>query len=173
MTVLRKALLAGTACVLVACGGGGGDRERPLLNLRGSAIAPDEFLVVPQQPLEVPADLAALPTPSPGTPDRVAIDAEGRFLAALGGRPQTVGGVPAEDAALVAAARAGSGGTDNIREILRAEDAAFRADRARRIAKLSEDSRAVEIYDRMLLDAFAELARLRALGVKTPTAPAP
>lgn len=147
--------------------------SRPLLNLRGSAVPPDEFLVVPQKPLEIPVDLAQLPEPTPGSVDRVTIDTEGQFLAALGGRRVAPGGVPAEDAALVAAARSGAGDTANIRDILRAEDAAFREDRARRIEKLARDGAAANIYKQMLLDPEAELARLRALGIKTPSAPAP
>lgn len=172
MSAVRIGTVLVAVFLVAACNRGGSTGEsRPLLNLRGSAVAPDEFLVVPQKPLEMPADLATLPEPDPGATPRVQIDAEANLLAALGGRAQGVSGIPAEDAAFVAAARASAGDTANIRAILQAEDAAFRDARARKIARLTEDARAGDIYDRMLLDAFAELARLRALGVKTPSTP--
>jgi len=170
MTAVRIAMLVTLMALVSACGGSQRD-SGPLINLRGSSVPPDEFLVVPQNPLEIPTDLASLPAPTPGSPDRVEIDFEGQLLTALGGRVAAAGGVPAADTALVAAARSGAGSTDDIRAVLAAEDAAFRADRARRIAKLSKDNNAAAIYERMFLDAQAELARLRALGVKTPSAP--
>lgn len=170
MSAVRIGALLVTVALAAACNRGGSTGEtRPLLNLRGSAVAPDEFLVVPQKPLEIPADMASLPEPTPGATPRAQIDSEAELLAALGGRDTGISAVPAADAALVAAARSGAGDTSNIRAVLQAEDAAFRADRARRIAKLTEDARAGDIYDRMLLDALAELARLRALGIKTPS----
>lgn len=158
------------ALAVSGCNRSGGER-RPALNLRGAPVPPDEFLVLPQKPLEMPAESASLPAPVPGAANRVEIDFQGNMIAALGGRTAGNSGVPAEDAALVAAARAGSEGTENIRSILAAEDRAYREERARRIAKLAEDNNAAAIYDRALLDANAELARLRALGVKVPIAP--
>jgi len=52
-------------CAGISACGQRGERSS-LINLRQSAIAPDEFLVVPQKPLETPSDLSSLPTPVPG-----------------------------------------------------------------------------------------------------------
>lgn len=142
---------------------------KPLFNLRGSAVAPDEFLVVPQNPLETPTDLASLPEPTPGAGNLADIDFTQRLYTSLGGRPN--GGRAGVDAAVVNAARANSGVTPGIRDVLRQEDQAFREAQAGRIARLAKKREAVAIYDDMLLDPYAELARLRALGVITPAAP--
>lgn len=169
--MLRIGIVVIAALTLAACNRGGGGDSNPLFNLRAAPIAPDEFLVVPQRPLDMPTDLATLPEPTPGSGNRVDIDFQGNLITALGGRTRAVSGVPAADAALVAAVRTVSGGTDGIRETLRAEDQAFRAARAGRIARLARDNAAITIYDDMLLDPLAEIARLRASGVKVPTVP--
>lgn len=169
-TILKLALILAIGASLSACNRNSGN-GRPLLNLRQSAIAPDEFLVVPQKPLETPASLAVLPTPDPGAKARVMIDFESNLLEALGGRPMSDGAIPASDGAFVKAARAGSGTTDGIRDLLRAEDQAFRDDRAGRIERFAKKRKAVMIYDPMLLDPVAEAARMQALGVKIPAVP--
>jgi len=145
-----------------------GNNGRPLLNLRQSAIAPDEFLVVPQKPLETPSNLSSLPVPDPGAESRAAIDFERNLMRALGGRTSGASGIPASDVAIVNAARSSFGATDNIRALVRAEDQAFREARSGRIERLAKKRLAATIYDPMLLDPKAELARLKALGVKTP-----
>jgi len=122
---LKIAVVVSLAGGLTACNRDG-NNGRPLLNLRQSAIAPDEFLVVPQKPLETPGDLSSLPTPVPGAESRVTIDFEDNLMTALGGRARSGGGVPAADVAIVSAARSSSGTTENIRDVLRSEDQAFR-----------------------------------------------
>lgn len=167
---LKIVMILAIGASLSACNRDG-NSGRKLVNLRQSAVAPDEFLVVPQKPLETPADLSSLPTPVPGAESRVTIDFEDNLLRALGGRPQSGGSVPAADLALVNAARANSGATEGIREVMRAEDQAFREARAARIERLAKKRKAVTIYDPMLLDPISEVARLQALGVKTPAVP--
>ncbi len=158
----------------IASGLGACNREtggRALGNLRQSAVAPDEFLVVPQKPLETPGDLGVLPVPVPGASNRVDIDVEGELLAALGGRVMPMDTVPAAEVALVRAAQSSGGVTPNIRDLVRAEDQAFRETRDGRLERLARKRRAAEIYNVMLLNPVAEAARLRALGIQTPTLP--
>lgn len=171
-------MIRATICILaLAVGLAGcnrdGGKSRPLLNLRGSSVAPDEFLVTPQAPLAEPANYADLPEPEPGAPSLTVIDNQAPMFAALGGRaPVSRGAIPAADQALVAAVQS-RGTIAGIRETLAAEDRAFRENRARRVAKQTEKLNLVSIYEFMLLDPYAEMERLRALGVRVPAAPAP
>ncbi len=164
--VLVVAIIGG----LSACNRSGSGR---VLNLRQTALAPDEFLVVPQKPLQTPADLTTLPAPEPGEPDLVTIDFERNLLAALGGTEPSAGAVPARDGAFVDAVRSSGGSTPDIRAVLRDEDQAFREARKGRLARLEKRRQAVSLYEKMLLDAEAEAFRLRSLGVKTPALPVP
>ncbi len=166
---LKITVVAALLISLAACGRNQGNGQ-PLINLRQSAVAPDEFLVVPQKPLETPSDLSQLPQPLPGTTDRVTIDFEADLLTALGGRPSSGGAVPAADAALVNLVRTG-GVTPDIRDVLRAEDQAYRDARKGRLARLEKNRLAATLYDPFLLDPLAEAVRLRALGVKIPAVP--
>lgn len=143
---------------------------QPLINLRGSSVAPDEFLVIPQKPLETPVDLSSLPTPEPGAGNLVDIDFEQDLIAALGGRDSAPRGIPASEQPLVAASRA-NGTTDGIRDLMRIEDQAYRNARKGRLERLARKRQAITLYNPMLLDPYAELARLQAMGVKTPAAP--
>ncbi len=169
---LKTAIILTLAGGLSACNRDG-NNGRPLLNLRQSAIAPDEFLVVPQKPLETAVDASVLPKPVPGAESRVTIDFEDNLMAALGGRMRSSGRVPASEAALVSAARSNGGTTANIRDIMRDEDQAFREARSGKIDRLAKKRMAVTVYDQMLLDPEAEVLRLQAMGVKTPAIPAP
>lgn len=86
------------------------------------APPPDEFLVVARSPLELPADLSALPTPQPGAPSRVEPDPQGQAQAALlGGEVAVATAAPTEgESALLAAAGAGPQNAE-IREQIVAE----------------------------------------------------
>jgi hypothetical protein len=162
-SALRTVILLVTLA-LAGCG------EQGLVGgLRSAGVGantPDEFLVLPTRPLEVPPDLTALPPPTPGARNRVAYDPEEEAITALSGRPPAARpGAPG----LVAAA--GPTAPD-IRRVLAEEDVAWRqANRPLLFERWfgSDDDRL--IYERMLLDADAELARLRARGVRTPAAP--
>ena len=165
---LNVVLVIATVGILAACTRGGDGR---VLNLRQSAIAPDEFLVVPQKPLETPSDLTSLPAPEPGATDLVTIDFERNLLEALGGRAVSPTAAPARDAAFVGAVRSSGGSTPDIRTVLREEDQAFREARKGRLERLAQQRQAVTLYDSMLLDPTAETLRLRALGVKVPALP--
>ena len=152
---------------LAGCNRDGRDSNRTVLNIRSQGLPPDEFLVLPSKPLERPADLTNLPTPTPGGSNLTDPDITTPLLTALGSRG-TRGGIPAADAPLV---RAVGGSTENIRGILAAEDAAFREDNAGRIESRASRLRAGSIYNSMTLDPVAEAERLRALGVNVPLIP--
>jgi hypothetical protein len=156
------------ALVLLAACGTGGDGLR---NLDTDLAGPDEFSILPSRPIEIP-DTLALPPPTPGGSNRTDQTPNADAIAVLGGDPAATraGGIPAQDAALVAfAARQGT--DPAIRATLAQEDAAFRA-RAGGLSfnPLGRD-RYYPAYARFALDAYRELARLRAAGVVVPTAP--
>ncbi len=155
--------------MLAACGGG----DRGLRDLRSNSGGPDEFSVLPVAPLEMPANLSSLPAPTPGGRNLVDPTPKADAIAALGGRPSAVnaGGIPASDGALVAAAGR-NGVPAGIRATVGAEDAAFRR-RAGNfgIFNILGRDRYFPAYRGQKLDAYAELERLRGLGVETPTAP--
>ncbi len=155
--------LAGTM-VLASCGG-----ETGLRRFQGTG-GPDEFSVQPSRPLEVPA---VLDLPPPGGSNRADVDPAGDAIALLGGSPAAAfaGGVPASDAALVA--QASRNGTDPaIRATLAAEDAAYRGSGGiGGLFNLFGRDRYFQAYAGQALDAYAELARFRALGIAVPSAP--
>lgn len=164
----KPALMIGAALIfLTACAGG----QRSLHNMEGTDGGADEFSVLPTAPIERPADLRTLPTPTPGAPSRVDPTPRADAIVALGGRPDSTGTVPGADAALVAAT--GRSGVDPaIRQTLATEDAAFRSGLGRGLfSGLFGGNRYFATYARQKLDAYAELARLRGLGIDTPTAP--
>ncbi|PJI84588.1 beta-barrel assembly complex subunit BamF [Yoonia maricola] len=154
--------------LITACG----NTDRPLRDLQSAGGGPDEFAVIPLDPLEIP-QTRDLPTPTPGGTNRADPSPNADAIVALGGSPsaQIAGGVPAGDAALVA--QTSRYGVDpNIRAVLAAEDEA-RLNRARRsnvINPLGRD-RYFPAYRREALDASAELARLQDLGVRVPQVP--
>ena len=113
---------AGVLLVAVLALGGCGDGGLAG-GLRAAGIAgkPDEFMVLPTRPLEMPANLAALPPPTPGQPNRVDYQPHAEAIAGLSGRPGAPGN--ADGAALVAAA----GPRDpSVRAELAVEDAEWR-----------------------------------------------
>ncbi len=163
--------LLAAALWLAACGGG----EPRLMNLAGGQDGPDEFRILPTRPLEMPASLAELPTPTPGGTNRVDPTPIADAVAALGGNPAalTVAGVPAADGALVSRATR-FGVEPGIRDQLAAEDLEFRRrNRGRVLERLFGVTTYFRAYRPMSLDRFAELERWRAAGARTPGAPPP
>ncbi len=162
-------LLAATS--LAGCGDDKEGGNGGLLSSFGLGSEPPvEFAVVPQKPLELPEDLAALPEPLPGTRNRTDQTPIEDAVAAIGGNP--AGAAPtASDSALLAAIGANRAQPD-IRQVLTREDAVYREEHRGRILErlLNRDDEAV-VYDRMLLDARLEALRLRALGLRTPAIP--
>lgn len=166
---IRILTIGAMISILTACSGG----HKPLHNMQGVDGGADEFNVLPTAPLEMPASYSALPTPTPGAPNRVDPTPNADAIAALGGRASALqtGGVPASDSALVSVA-ARNGVDPTIRQMLASEDAAYRRGLGRGLfGGLFGGNRYFATYAAMKLDAYAELARLRAAGVETPTAP--
>ena len=161
----RIALTLLAAAALTACSQG----EPELMRLTGgSGDGPDEFLIVPNKPLERPEDLAALPAPTPGGVNRADATPEADMIAALGGNAAAARG---GDPGLLS--YAGRFGTDPaIRQTLAAEDLEFRR---RNDGRLLERLFNVTVYYRAYrpfsLDQHAELERFRRAGVRTPSAP--
>ena len=163
---MRVVVLALVGLTLAGCAG----FDRPLRDLDASSDCPDEFSVVPSAPLELPTDLS-LPVPTPGASNRTDVNPVGAAVAALGGRPNAAGGVPAADAGLVTFASR-NGVAPEIRSLLAAEDARVRERAGRlRFNPFSGGDRYFRAYARQALDAYAELERFRAAGVATPSAP--
>jgi hypothetical protein len=163
-----KAVIAvATMITLAACGGKG---EPELMNLR-SGQGPDEFAIVPPKALEMPENLADLPEPTPGGANRTDQNPEADAAIALGGNPKAAGGIPASDGALYA--HAGRFGVDGaIRGTLAAEDLEWRRDNNGRILeRLFNVTVYYKAYRKQRLDQQAELARWRAAGVRTSSAP--
>ena len=134
---------------------------------------PNEFAVLPTAPLETPDSLTALPEPTPGTSNRVTRAPDRLVVEALGGDPRLLDSdrVPAGEQALVAAASRG-GVIQDIRSRLAAQDEEFRSNnRGRPLEVLFGTNVYFRIYSDQSLDAYAELARLRSAGVRTPAAP--
>lgn len=156
---LRVAALA----AMLALGGCASPEAPQLMNLRSGSGSPDEFSVLPNRSLEIPADLAALP--EPGGRNRAAPDAREAAVEALGGDPQ--GGL--RDPALLALAR---GADPEIRARLAAEDAAFRSRFSPRPLERAFGTNVYfRAYEPMSLNPQAEVARWRAAGVRVPAAP--
>jgi hypothetical protein len=165
----RIAVMVALVATIAAC-----DRNRvpELMNVRPQGQGPDEFGIVPNKPLQAPEDFSALPTPTPGGSNLVDPTPEDDAIAALGGNPAVVArGASAGDAGLIShASRFGVG--QDIRQVLAQEDVDFRR---RRDGRLLERMFSVNIYYRAYepqsLNKYSELERLRAAGVKTPSAP--
>ncbi len=115
----------------------------------------------------MPADMAALPSPTPGARNRVDFQPEVEAVAALTGRPAAAG--TASAATLVARL----GPVDpNIRATLASEDAVYRSEnRGRLLERVANKQVDWSIYEAMRLDANGEFVRLRARGVRVPAAP--
>jgi hypothetical protein len=163
-----RAIIAVAAMVtLAACGDNGAPQ---LMNLR-SGQGPDEFAIVPPKPLEMPASLSELPDPTPGGFNRTDRNPEAEAAVALGGNPSAAGGIPAGDSALYAhSARFGVDGS--IRAQLASEDLDWRRDNNGRILeRLFNVNVYYKAYRKQRLDQQAELARWRALGIRTSSAP--
>lgn len=167
---MRAGRAIGAAALFVATGALAGCQGGGLagaLRSAGVGSAPDEFLVLPTKPLEMPENLAALPPPTPGAPSRVDPQPEADAVAALTGRPSAPGAASA--GTLIARA----GPVDpQIRAQLAAEDAVYRSEnRGLLLDRIADNNSDWSIYDNMRLNADAEFQRLRARGVRVPAAP--
>lgn len=186
LTAPRHAFRAVAALALAAlvsgCGGGGvmgigRDEARvpDLLNTQRSQRTPDEFAILPNKPIEIPQDVAALPPPTPGAGNRVDPTPREDAVAALGGDPGRVAvrsaGFPSADGALVGAASR-YGVAEGIRSELAAADLAFRqANDGLFLERLFNVNIYYQTYRAQSLDQYAELQRFRRAGIRTVAAP--
>jgi hypothetical protein len=157
------ALLVLAAMALSACADGLGGALRQ----SGAISTPDEFLVLPNKPLEMPPDLAALPPPTPGSTNRADLDPEIEAVAALTGRAAPAG--TASSPALVAR----TGPADPaIRTTLAVESTQFqRENRGRLFERWFGSNQERIVYGEIMLDSDAEFDRQRAIGRRVPAAP--
>ena len=165
---MRKGLVLAGAVLLALAACGGAKREPHLMNLRSSTDGPDEFSILPPKGLELPPDLAALPEPTPGGSNLTDQHPMDDAIVALGGDP---GAGAASNGGLVTYASR-HGVAAGIRETLAAEDLRYRQTHGGRpLEKLFRVNTYYKAYARFWLDVYAELARWRAAGVATPSAP--
>jgi len=163
--------LATLVVVVLVLAGCDGQRPPHLMNLRSATRGPDEFGILPTKPLQMPQDLASLPEPVPGGANLTDPTPQADAIAALGGNPAVLARAPSGDAAVLAAATR-FGVAPDIRTTLAAEDLEYRR---KNDGRLLERLFAVTVYYKaylpMSLDQEAELARWRAAGIRTSSAP--
>ena len=94
-----------------------------LMNIRSADSTPDEFTILPNNAIEIPEDLAALPAPTPGGANRVDPNPEADVAIALGGDIARASG-SGHGALISQASRFGV--SADIRQVLAAEDLEFR-----------------------------------------------
>jgi len=166
MPRLILTLTLGAALVaLAACGGSGDPR---LMNLRNTESGPDEFSVLPTEPIEIPQNMRELPPPTPGGVNRTDPDPEGDAIRALGGNPERA--ARASGDVITYASRFGV--SPDIRGTLAAEDLEFRRrNDGRLLERIFNTNVYFRAYRPLALDRYAELERLRRAGIRTPAAP--
>lgn len=156
-------LLIGAAVSLAAC-----QKNSLAGTLRSAGVGgtPDEFMVLPTRPLEMPTNLAALPVPTPGTANLVDYQPRAEALAGLTGRPTLA---TADGSGLVAR---GGPGDPAIRPTLAAEDATYRASNNGLLLErvFARDKNAL-VYRQMTLAQASEYERIRAAGIGVPAVP--
>lgn len=173
MWMPRKTVMMLMAAVIVAGCGGARDDEVSLRKIRHKGNGPDEFSIIPSRPLEMPTDVASLPEPVPGGPNRTDQDPVADGIAALGGNAGARGGA--------APSAAHSGLRDHaarydrdpaIRQTLMAEDREIRRQYGNvNLLRFLPSDDYTQAYKDQWLDAHSEERRLRRAGVRTPAAP--
>lgn len=150
--------------VLAGCGEGG---LAGLLRSSGVTQTPDEFMVLPTRPLEMPSNLNALPPPTPGRANLVDYHPNAEAVAGLTGRQGPAG--TADGSAVVA--RTGVG-APQIRATLAVEDAEYRAqNRGRLLERWFSRDKVALTYRSQTLDAPVSFETMRARGVGVPAPP--
>lgn len=168
---MRHRILALTVLTLAlaACGDG------KLSRIKNTGNGPDEFAVLPTNPLQTPPSYRALPTPTPGGANLVDTNPRAEGIAALGGNPAATvpGSIGAADAGLVNHARR-LGMESDVRQDLALEDADTRRRHGRvNIFNIGPNDDYSDAYKKQWLDSYAEEQRLTREGVITPSAPPP
>ncbi|MCA0908019.1 DUF3035 domain-containing protein [Ruegeria marisrubri] len=168
MRMPRALFVLTVAAAVAACSNPG------LRDLAPPGPGPDEFSVLPVKPLTQPQDYAFLPAPTPGGANLTDPNPNADAVAALGGNaaalnPNTA--VPSSDAALVAASSR-YGVSPDARQVVEADDAAFRKRRGRWTGlRLFPVDRYGQVYEKQSIDPFAETEAARRAGIETPSSP--
>ncbi|TCP61570.1 beta-barrel assembly complex subunit BamF [Rhodovulum bhavnagarense] len=156
---------AATATALAGCAS---EKEPKLMNIRAQTNSPDEFMVLPGKPLEMPQDMAQLPQPTPGAPNRTDPTPEADAIAALGGNAARA--TRADQRLMSHVSRFGV--SPVIRQTLAAEDLEYRRQNdGRLLERWFNVNVYFEAYSRQSLNQHAELERWRRLGVRNVSAP--
>lgn len=136
-----------------------------------TGAGPDEFGIVPNKPLTLPDDLAALPEPAPGARNRTDLLPEHDAVAALGGQPARLDSTTinsGEGALLAAATR--NGASPEIREVLAKEDAQYREENGPLfLQRLFKVDTYLQDYEDQTLKARSANDLMRRSNVKTPS----
>lgn len=161
----------GMLLVVAAIAASGCSRQKGLHDLRHTGNGPDEFGIIPANPLTAPEDYTALPAPTPGGTNLTDRNPNEEAIVALGGRAPSATGVPSSDAAIVQASSR-YGVAPDTRASIQAEDDKFRKVQGRwtRI-KLFPVDRYGQIYRKEKLDPFQTADQFRKAGATTPSAP--
>ncbi len=165
----RKAMiLSGMVCAVLALSACDRNKQPQLLNVKSNQEAgPDEFAILPAKPLTLPDDYKALPAPTKGGTNRTDVTPLEDAVIALGGNPKA--GI--SDGGLVNYVSR-FGVTPNIRGSLATEDLEFRRKNDGRVLeRVFNVNVYFKAYRKQSLDQYAELERLRGLGVRTNSAP--
>ncbi|MBN2905320.1 MAG: DUF3035 domain-containing protein [Rhodobacteraceae bacterium] len=156
---------AAMAALLAGCSR---DKEPELMNIRSQTRSPDEFSVLPGKPLEMPADFAALPQPTPGSASRTDPTPETDAIIALGGNPSRA--TRGDNGLMSHVTRFGV--ASDIRQSLAAEDLEYRRTHdGRLLERWFNVNVYFKAYGPQALDQYAELERWRRLGVRNVGAP--
>ena len=162
--------------VLVGAVAVAGCSQKGLRDIRKTGTGPDEFLVLPNKPLNEPADYSSLPEPTPGAGNIADPTPQADAVAALGGKPSALvpgQGVSSSDLALVSASSR-YGVSPTVRQDLAEEDAKFlKKKRITGRIRLFPVDRYEQIYAKQTLDPFETTEQFRRAGVATPSAPPP
>ncbi len=164
----RKFRVLGLACACaIALAGCSQEKDPKLLNVKPNGEGPDEFSILPNKPLVLPEDFAALPEPTPGGSNRTDASPIEDAIVALGGNPNAGTG---SQGLISYATRYGV--SPSIRSDLAQEDLQYRRDNdGRLLERLFNVNVYFKAYAAQSLDQYGELERLRRLGVRTVSAP--
>lgn len=168
-TIGRLGIAMAVAALVAGCGA---DENPELMNLRKDRQGPDEFSILPTRPLQMPTNLSALPTPTPGGTNLTDPMPMADAIAALGGRSQALRDqIPFSDNPLITQVSR-YGADPAIRTTLAGEDLKWRQkNNGRFLERMFNLSVYADAYKPMSLNQYTESERWRALGVQTPAAP--
>lgn len=164
----RKAIILVGICAVLAMAACS-KKEPSLLNIKSQQEGPDEFSILPNKPLTLPDDYTALPTPTKGGSNRTDVTPLADATRALGGNPDA--GI--RDGGLVNYASR-YGVAPGIRTALASEDLEYRRKNdGRLLERVFNVNVYFKAYREQSLDQYAELERMRRLGVRTSSSPPP